>query len=109
MWTFIFWEQLAQDIRYGLRAMAANKLFTAMAVVSLALGIGANTAIYSFMDAVLLRSLPVPRPAELVVLKWKSGGRSPAVKGVMGSMYRDGEHGSISPQLSLRQLADYES
>ena len=59
MWTWTFWEQLAQDIRYGLRAMAANPLFTAMAVLSLALGIGANTAIYSFMDAILLRSLPV--------------------------------------------------
>jgi macrolide transport system ATP-binding/permease protein len=59
MWTFTVVEQLMQDVRYGLRAMAANKLFTTMAVISLALGIGANTAIYSLMDAVLLRSLPV--------------------------------------------------
>src|SRR6516162_2033826 len=62
MWTGTYWEQLAQDTRYGLRAMAANKLFTAMAILSLALGIGANTAIYSFMDAILLRSLPVAHP-----------------------------------------------
>ena len=61
MWTWTFWEQFAQDIRYGLRAMAVNPLFTAMAALSLALGIGANTAIYSFMDAILLCSLPVQR------------------------------------------------
>src|SRR6478752_7103592 len=46
MWTFGFLEQLGQDIRYGLRTMAANPLFTATAALSLALGIGANTAIY---------------------------------------------------------------
>src|ERR1700730_16774681 len=68
MWTWTFAQQLAQDIRYALRMMAANRLFTAMAVLSLALGIGANTAIYSFMDAILVRSLPVGRPQELVVL-----------------------------------------
>ena len=68
MWTWTFWEQLTQDIRYGLRTMAANPLFTAMAALSLALGIGANTAIYSFMDAILLRSLPVQHPERLVQL-----------------------------------------
>ena len=72
MWTFTFWEQLAQDLRYGLRAMAAHKLFAAMAVLSLALGIGANTAIYSFMDAIMLRALPVSHPEELVLLNWHS-------------------------------------
>src|SRR5438309_3284317 len=70
MWTWTFWEQLAQDIRYGLRTMAANKTFTAMAILSLALGIGANTAIFSFMDSILLRSLPVPDPKSLVILSW---------------------------------------
>ena len=78
MWTWTFWEQLVQDIRYGLRTMAANPLFTAMAALSLALGIGANTAIYSFMDAILLRSLPVQHPEQLVVLNWRAKDR-PAV------------------------------
>src|SRR5713226_4376151 len=70
MWTWTFGEQLVQDLRYGLRTIAANKTFSAMAILSLALGIGANTAIFSFMDSILLRSLPVPDPQSLVVLSW---------------------------------------
>jgi hypothetical protein len=70
MWTWTFWEQLAQDLRYALRTMANNKAFTALAALSLALGIGANTAIYSFMDSILLRSLPVQDPQSLAVLNW---------------------------------------
>ena len=71
-WTWTFGEQLVQDIRYGLRTMAANKTFSAMAILSLALGIGANTAIFSFMDSILLRSLPVPDPQSLVMLSWRT-------------------------------------
>ena len=72
LWSWILVEQLAQDIRYGLRSMVKNRMFTALAALSLALGIGANTAIYSFMDSILLRSLPVSDPASLVVFKWQS-------------------------------------
>jgi macrolide transport system ATP-binding/permease protein len=72
LWSWILLEQLAQDIRYGLRTMAANKTFSAMAILSLALGIGANTAIFSFMDSILLRSLPVPEPQSLVILSWRT-------------------------------------
>ena len=72
LWSWILVEQLAQDIRYGLRSMIKNRMFTALAALSLALGIGANTAIYSFMDSILLRSLPVSDPASLVVFKWQS-------------------------------------
>jgi len=61
MRLFALWEQLFQDLRYALRMMAAQPLFTAMATLSLALGIGANTAIYSFMDAILLRALELLR------------------------------------------------
>jgi macrolide transport system ATP-binding/permease protein len=71
-WTWTLLEQLAQDVRYALRTMRRNPLFAALAALSLALGIGANTAIYSFMDAILLRSLPVADPASLVVVKWRS-------------------------------------
>src|ERR1022692_4694947 len=91
MWTWTFAQQLAQDIRYALRTMAANRLFTAMAVVSLALGIGANTAIYSFMDAILLRSLPVADPESLVVLNWhaKTTGPDFVMHGMSGSSWDD--------------------
>jgi macrolide transport system ATP-binding/permease protein len=73
LWSWTLLEQLTQDIRYGLRGMVKNRTFSALAALSLALGIGANTAIFSFIDALLLRSLPVADPASLVVVKWRSG------------------------------------
>ena len=72
LWSWTVLEQVAQDIRYGFRTMARNRMFTGLAALSLALGIGANTAIFSFMDAILFRALPVVDPASLVVLKWRS-------------------------------------
>ena len=54
-----------QDLRYGARMLLKRKAFTAVAVLSLALGIGANTAIFSLFDAVLLKMLPVERPDQL--------------------------------------------
>src|SRR5437899_11927916 len=75
VWIWTFWEQLIQDVHYALRMMLANKTFSALAVLSLALGIGANTAIFSFMDSLLLRSLPVPDPASLAVLNWHARAR----------------------------------
>jgi predicted permease len=68
-WSWRWLEELAQDLRYAARAMAAAPAFTALAMLSLALGIGANTAIFSFMDAILLRSLPVADPQSLVILR----------------------------------------
>jgi macrolide transport system ATP-binding/permease protein len=67
-WTIV--EQFAQDLRYAVRTMLRSPAFAILAALSLALGIGANTAIYSFMDALLMRSLPVADPESLVVLNW---------------------------------------
>ncbi len=67
---------LLQDLRYGLRMLAKSPAFAAVAILTLALGIGANTAIFSLIDAVMLRSLPVQNPAQLVVLKWSGAPRA---------------------------------
>ncbi|QNI36954.1 ABC transporter permease [Edaphobacter albus] len=65
------WNGLAtvlQDLRYGMRSMMRSPALTLVALLSLALGIGANTAIFSFLDAVMLRSLPIKDPKQLVLL-----------------------------------------
>ncbi|MEZ5401327.1 MAG: ABC transporter permease [Bryobacteraceae bacterium] len=94
VWMTRFWSELGQDIRFAFRTIAANKAFTALAILSLALGIGANTAIYSLMESILLRSLPVARPESLVVLNWQSQSPQNAEKqwehvvhGVQGIMW----------------------
>ena len=97
MWTWTLLEQFAQDVRYGLRTMAGTKLFTSMAVLSLALGIGANTAIYSFMDAIMLRALPVRHPEELVILNWRAKADPPIVHSHWGDNYRDSGGSEVSP------------
>jgi predicted permease len=64
-WTWAAVDHMARDLRYALRAIRNNPGFSAAAILSLALGIGANTAIFSLINALLLRSLPVHKPAEL--------------------------------------------
>lgn len=64
----VIWAGLWHDVRYALRTLRQGPLFTAVAVTSLALGIGANTTIFTLANVILLRSLPVRNPQELVVL-----------------------------------------
>ncbi len=97
MSTWHFWEPLGQDIRYAFRSMAGNKLFTGMAILSLALGIGANTAIYSFMDGVMLRALPVQHSEQLVILNWRAKSDAPVVHSHWGSNYDEPGGGTTSP------------
>lgn len=100
-WGWTTLEQFGQDLRYAFRTMASNRLFTSLAVLSLALGIGANTAIYSFMDWILMRSLPVEDPDSLVVMNWRA--KAPRRRGdgkvwhaMSGSIFREGKTGVAS-------------
>src|SRR5947209_6275607 len=73
-----WFETVVQDLRYGARLLRTNKGFAAVAILSLALGIGANTAIFQLIDAVRLRTLPVKDPQTLAFVripdrKWTSG------------------------------------
>jgi len=77
-------EDLVRDLRYGCRMLARNPGFTAVSVVSLAIGIGANCAAFSFADTLLLRPLTVPRPAELLTI-----GQLNPFEDSLESSYRD--------------------
>ncbi len=75
-------ESLIQDLRFGLRMLRNSPGFTATAILTLALGIGANTAIFSVVDAILLRPLPYPEPGRLVRI-WESSSRRDSPRNVV--------------------------
>jgi predicted permease len=93
---------LLQDIRYGIRMLAQSRGFAAVAILTLALGIGANTAIFSLIDGILLRALPVRDAASLVVLKW-SARKSPDIhdSSSYGDCAEDWSNGNASSSCSF--------
>ena len=117
LWTWRPLDELSQDLRFAFRTMFKHRAVAVFAILSLALGIGANTAIYSFMDAILLRSLPVGDPSSLVVMTWrskrypraKSGEPSPFVMhSGDGSTYAEGTRleGRIFPLPAFERLRE---
>jgi putative ABC transport system permease protein len=93
MWNLNSIDTLFQDARYGLRQLRRNLGFTAVAVLTLALGIGANTAIFSLIDAVMLRMLPVEKPEELFQVQYgdpdSGGGESTTFTNPLWEKLRD--------------------
>ncbi len=93
-------DEMFQDLRFGVRMLLKNKSFTAVAVLSLALGIGANTAIFQLLDAVRLRTLPVKAPQELAEIRMAD------MKGARGGFGRlQGVTNPIWDQIRDRQQA----
>jgi putative ABC transport system permease protein len=95
-------ETLRTDVRYALRGFAKSPAFTAVAILSLALGIGANTAIFTLFNAVVLRSLPVRHPDELVKLNIAAEGPDTTFTNPIWEQLRDhhGETGAFSGMLT---------
>src|SRR5579859_1816468 len=95
-----FWPGVLQDLRYGARVLRMNPAFAAVCVLSLALGVGANTAIFQLIDAVRMRTLPVNNPQELAVIRPDTNARSgrvhgylPLVTNAMWEQIRAGQQG----------------
>src|SRR5512142_2098872 len=93
---------ISQDFRYALRLIRKNPGFSAVAMLTLALGVGANTAIFSLVYGVLLRPLPYPQPERMVYIKPTfPGGRNDATTGPKYLFIRDHQH-SFESVASLR-------
>src|SRR5688572_17952272 len=102
-------EKMLQDVRYALRMLFKSKVLTVTAVLSLALGIGANTALFSVIDGLMLRVLTVDEPGELVLLNWAGGqyGWFMNTNGVMRTDAKTGERvGNMFSYLAYQRFRD---
>ena len=99
-----------QDLRYAARGLRKSPGFTAVAALTLALGIGANATMFSLLDAVVLKTLPVKKPEQLVLFNWLSG-PNPMYRIVMGDFGRDPDTGLTTStafsHLAFERLRDY--
>ena len=119
LWTWRPLEELTGDVRYALRTLLAHRAVTVFAIASLALGIGASSAIYSLMDALLLRTLAVADPGSLVVVHWRSrpvergpsGERLFVMRSASGSTFRfsGGTESGIFPVSAYERLREASS
>jgi predicted permease len=94
---FPFLEALLRDLSYAFRMLAKDPRFTAVAVLTLALGIGATTAIFSVLNAVMLQSMPVRNPQELVVMRWSAHAKPQEIgSSSFGDCHRTEWNGTLS-------------
>jgi len=103
----LWWDHLRKDVRFGLRMLRKSPGFTAVVVLTLALGIGANTAIFSVVNALLLKSLPYPHPERLGVIYARTTGAESSderrnIDGEQWELLRDDVPSLISAVSSLR-------
>src|ERR1700691_1802154 len=103
-------RSIGKDIQFALRAFRKSRVFTAVALLSLALGIGANTAIFTLLDQVLLRLMPVKHPQGLVLLHMEGFhyGSNWGYNSLSYPMYRDiGDHNSVFSGMLCRRSQDF--
>ena len=102
MWGFPSIDTLTQDVRYGARLLRRSPTVTAASVASLAIGIAFSAGVFSLADAILLQSLPVRAPGELLVFQWRSGPTSP-FSSLSGTSWGD-DRNERSTSFSLEML-----
>jgi putative ABC transport system permease protein len=97
---WLFFDHLMQDVRFALRGLRRSPSFTAVAVLTIALGVGATTAIFSVVNATLLQSLPYPHPEQLVAVEDNLRGTGAHKVGMSQPEWQDLQHSGIFEYVS---------
>lgn len=106
-WMFYVFETVLQDLRYGLRILAGSPALAGVAILSLALGIGANTALFGVVNSVILRVLPVGHPEQLMLISWSSKAwPEKVVEDVEGSVDKDRATGLMTSSSFSRDTCE---